>query len=114
MAKQGKRYTDAAKQVDRNMLYDPRQALELVKNLAKAKFDETVEIALKLGVDPRHADQQVRGAIVLRWDVNAFCLVLQRVEKPRRECRADLSVLTYGRQNPGRLVRLRCSRETAI
>ena len=65
MAKQGKRYTDAAKQIDRNTLYDPTQALELVKNLAKAKFDETVEIALKLGVDPRHADQQVRGAIVL-------------------------------------------------
>jgi large subunit ribosomal protein L1 len=65
MTKQGKRYTDASKQVDRNALYEPSQALELVKNLAKAKFDETVEIALKLGVDPRHADQQVRGAVVL-------------------------------------------------
>ena len=65
MTKQGKRYTEAAKQVDRNVLYDPGQALELVRNLAKAKFDETIEIALKLGVDPRHADQQVRGAVVL-------------------------------------------------
>ncbi|MCR4443515.1 MAG: 50S ribosomal protein L1 [Peptococcaceae bacterium] len=61
----GKRYADSLKQVDRNHLYEPRQALELVKKLAKAKFDETVEIAFKLGVDPRHADQQVRGAVVL-------------------------------------------------
>lgn len=65
MAKQGKRYLDAAKQIDRNALYDPKQGLQLVKQLAKAKFDETVEVAFKLGVDPRHADQQVRGAVVL-------------------------------------------------
>ncbi len=65
MTTHGKRYNEAIKQVDRNTLYDPNQALELVKNTSKAKFDETIEIALRLGVDPRHADQQVRGAIVL-------------------------------------------------
>lgn len=65
MAKNGKRYEDAVKQIDKNELYGPKQGLELVKNLAKAKFDETIEVAFRLNVDPRHADQQVRGAIVL-------------------------------------------------
>ncbi len=65
MTKQGKRYLDAVKEYDQSVLYEPQQALELVKKLAKAKFDETVEIAFRLGVDPRHADQQVRGAVVL-------------------------------------------------
>jgi large subunit ribosomal protein L1 len=65
MAKRGKRYLETAKQIDRNTLYEPGQALQLVRSLAKAKFDETVDLALKLGVDPRHADQQVRGAVVL-------------------------------------------------
>ena len=61
----GKKYTDSAKQIDRAMLYDPADALGLVVKSATAKFDETVEIHVKLGVDSRHADQQVRGAIVL-------------------------------------------------
>lgn len=65
MAKHGKRYLEALKKIDANTLYEPAKALELVKDLAKAKFDETVEVAFKLGVDPRHADQQVRGAVVL-------------------------------------------------
>lgn len=65
MPKHGKRYQEAFKQVDRSIAYEPFDAMELVKNLAKAKFDETVEVAIKLGVDPRHADQQVRGAMVL-------------------------------------------------
>lgn len=65
MAKNGKRYEDAVKQINRNELYESKQGLELVKNLAKAKFDETIEIAFRLNVDPRHADQQVRGAVVL-------------------------------------------------
>ena len=63
--KKGKRYQDSAKLVEQANLYDPTEALELVTKTAKAKFDETVEIHLKLGVDGRHADQQVRGAIVL-------------------------------------------------
>ncbi|TYO92711.1 50S ribosomal protein L1 [Desulfallas thermosapovorans] len=65
MAKRGKRYQDAAKQVDRTKLYDPQEAIELLKSVAKARFDETVEAAVRLNVDPRHADQQVRGAMVL-------------------------------------------------
>ena len=63
--KQGKKYQDSAKLIDRNKLYDPEEAVELVKQTAKAKFDETVELSVRLGVDPRHADQQVRGAVVL-------------------------------------------------
>ncbi|GAW28916.1 MULTISPECIES: 50S ribosomal protein L1 [unclassified Carboxydocella] len=65
MAKHGKKYLEAAKQVDKTKLYDPQEALELVQKLASARFDESVEVAVKLGVDPRHADQQVRGAVVL-------------------------------------------------
>jgi large subunit ribosomal protein L1 len=65
MAKQGKRYTEIAKLVDRNKQYDAAEAVSLLKQTAKAKFDETVELHIKLGVDGRHADQQVRGAIVL-------------------------------------------------
>jgi len=65
MPKLGKKLQDALKQVDRSVLYEPAEALELVKKVAPAKFDETVEVAFRLGVDPRHADQQIRGAVVL-------------------------------------------------
>ena len=61
----GKKYKDSAKQIDRSVQYDPADALGLVCKTASAKFDETVEIRIRLGVDSRHADQQVRGAIVL-------------------------------------------------
>lgn len=64
MANKGKRYEDAVKQI-KNELYEPQAALELVKSLAKAKFDETIDVAFRLNLDPRHADQQVRGAVVL-------------------------------------------------
>jgi large subunit ribosomal protein L1 len=63
--KHGKKYTDSAKLVEKTKLYDVNDALGLVVETAKAKFDETVEIHVKLGVDSRHADQQVRGAVVL-------------------------------------------------
>ena len=63
--KHGKHYVDAAKQVDSTKLYDVTEALELACKLATAKFDETVELHVRLGVDGRHADQQVRGAVVL-------------------------------------------------
>jgi len=65
MAKRGKRYQDVAKLVDTEKLYSPSEAIALAKKCASAKFDETVEVAFKLGVDPRHADQQVRGTVVL-------------------------------------------------
>ena len=61
----GKKYKESAKQIDRGTPYDPKEGLELVCKTASAKFDETVELHVKLGVDSRHADQQVRGAIVL-------------------------------------------------
>ena len=61
----GKKYQDAIKKIDKNNLYDTNEALSLVVETATAKFDETVELHVKLGVDSRHADQQVRGAIVL-------------------------------------------------
>lgn len=61
----GKKYNEASKLIDRAKLHDPAEALDLVKQAAAAKFDETVEISVRLGVDPRHADQQVRGAVVL-------------------------------------------------
>ena len=61
----GKNYKESAKLVDKTNLYDPADAFDLVIKASKAKFDETVELHIKLGVDSRHADQQVRGAIVL-------------------------------------------------
>lgn len=65
MTKVGKKYQDAVKAYDRDALYEPAEALATVKKIAKAKFDETVEVAFKLGIDTRHADQQIRGALVL-------------------------------------------------
>ena len=63
--KKGKKYIESAKLIDKSKLYDTNEALTLVTQTSKAKFDETVEFHIKLGVDSRHADQQVRGAIVL-------------------------------------------------
>lgn len=65
MAKKGKNYLDSSKLIDRENLYDSAEAVELVQKTAKAKFDETIELHIRLGVDSRHADQQVRGAVVL-------------------------------------------------
>ena len=65
MAKVGKKYSDSAKLIDKSKMYDPAEALALVCQTSKAKFDETIEIHIRLGVDSRHADQQVRGAVVL-------------------------------------------------
>ena len=63
--KRGKKYVEAAKTVDRATLYDPEEAIALVKNTAVAKFDETIEAHIRTGCDGRHADQQIRGAVVL-------------------------------------------------
>ena len=65
MAKYGKKYSDSAKLIEKNKTYEPAEALALVCQTSKAKFDETIELHLRLGVDSRHADQQVRGAVVL-------------------------------------------------
>lgn len=63
--KHGKKYAESAKLIERNKLYDPEEAVKLALQTAKTKFDETLEISVRLGVDPRQADQQVRGAVVL-------------------------------------------------
>lgn len=65
MAKKGKKYVEAAKLIDREASYEPLEAIELVKKTATAKFDESVEVAVRLGVDPRKQDQAVRGVVVL-------------------------------------------------
>lgn len=63
--KRGKTYKEANRKIDRGRLYETEEALQLLKDVASAKFDETVEVHIKLGVDPRHADQQVRGTVSL-------------------------------------------------
>lgn len=65
MSSHGKRYREARQQIDREQYYTPEEALELVKSNSRAAFDETVELAVRLGVNPKHADQQVRGSVVL-------------------------------------------------
>lgn len=76
MPKHGKKFSDAAKQINRSVLYEPAEAFELIKKVAPAKFDETIEVAVRLGVDPRHADQQVRGAVVLPYGTGKTRTVL--------------------------------------
>lgn len=65
MPTQGKRYENASKQIDRSQLYAPDEALKLAQKLATAKFDETIELHFRLGIDPRHADQQLRSTVIL-------------------------------------------------
>jgi large subunit ribosomal protein L1 len=65
MPKRGKKYLEALKKVDRNRLYSPQEAIQLVKETAYANFDASVDLHIRLGVDPRHADQQVRGVVLL-------------------------------------------------
>ena len=83
MPKRGKKYTAAAALIERETLYEPADALDLVVKAAPAKFDETVEVHLKLGVDGRHADQQVRGAIVLPHGTGKTSKVLVFAKGPK-------------------------------
>ena len=83
--KTGKKYSDSIKLIDRTRLYDPEEAVTLVKQTAKAKFDETVEISVRLGVDPRHADQQVRGTVVLPNGTGKTKTVLVNAKGPKAE-----------------------------
>ncbi|MGN0499696.1 MAG: 50S ribosomal protein L1 [Ruminococcus sp.] len=91
--KHGKKYVDAAKLVDKSKLYEPGEALETVIKTSTAKFDETVELHVKLGVDSRHADQQVRGAVVLPngtgKDVRVLAICKGANEDLAREAGAD-------------------------
>ena len=81
--KRGKKYTEAAKLVDRATQYDVAEAISLVKKTAVAKFDETVEAHIRLGVDGRHADQQVRGAVVLPHGTGKTAKVLVFARGPK-------------------------------
>jgi large subunit ribosomal protein L1 len=91
--KHGKNYLESAKLVDRSKLYDPIEALDLVQQIARAKFDETIELSVRLGVDPRHADQQVRGAVVLPHgtgkDVKVLVIAKGEKAKEAEEAGAD-------------------------
>ena len=81
----GKKYQESAKKIDRNTLYDTADAMKLVVETATAKFDETVELHVKLGVDSRHADQQVRGAIVLPHGTGKTTRVLVFAKGPKAD-----------------------------
>ncbi len=83
MPKRGKAYVESAKEFDKSQLYDPKEALELALKTSKAKFDETIEVHVKLGVDGRHADQQVRGAIVLPHGTGRVTRVLVFAKGPK-------------------------------
>lgn len=85
MPKRGKRYLEAAKLIDRSKAYDVKEAIELVKKTNVAKFDATVEVAFRLGVDPKKADQQIRGAVVLPHGTGKVrrVLVLAKGEKAK-------------------------------
>ena len=83
--KHGKKYVDSLKAFDRNVNYDGKEALELVAKNAKAKFDETVELHVKLGVDSKHADQQVRGTVVLPNGTGKTQKVLVFAKGPKAE-----------------------------
>ena len=81
----GKKYKDSAALIDKTKLYDPQEAMELATKIAKAKFDETVELHARLGVDSRHADQQVRGAIVLPHGTGKTAKVLVFAKGPKAD-----------------------------
>ena len=83
--KKGKRYTELAKVVDRSVAYDPSEAVKLIEQTGKAKFDETVELHVRLGVDSRHADQQVRGAVVLPHGTGRTKKVLVFAKGPKAD-----------------------------
>ena len=109
--KHGKKYTDSAKLLETGKQYDLSEAVELVKQTAKAKFDETIELSVRLGVDPRHADQQVRGAVVLPHGTGKKSARFGILQSGQRSgstgCRRRFHRRRRDdRQNPGRLAGL--------
>jgi large subunit ribosomal protein L1 len=95
MPKRGRKYKEAAAKIDRERAYSPQEAIELVKEVSFANFDEPVELHLKLGVDPRHADQQVRGVVVLPHGLGKTVRILVFAEgddeRLAKEAGADLA-----------------------
>ena len=94
MSTQGKRYVEAGKKVDRNKRYDLETGIQILKETAKAKFDESVDLAVRLGVNPKHSDQMVRGTVVLPNGVGKSVCILVfakgEKEKEAREAGADI------------------------
>ena len=95
----GKNYKESAKLIDKQTLYDPTEAFDLVVKASKAKFDETVELHVKLGVDSRHADQQVRGAIVLPHGTGKSRKVLVFCKEERQQEALDAGADYVGAQD---------------
>src|SRR5512143_3618156 len=103
---QGKKFTAAAAKVDTAKLYDVPQAVALVKSAAFAKFNETVEIAMRLGVDPKHADQMVRGTVVLPHGLGKSTRVAvvasgRGSRRPRTRAPTSSAETTSSRRSPG-------------
>ena len=105
--KKGKRYVESAKLIDRSKQYETGEAIELALQTAKAKFDETLELHVRLGVDPRHADQQVRGVVVLPNGTGKTVRVSchsqgqkKRTKRPRRERTSSARRKSYRRFRP--------------
>ena len=111
MPKHGKKFRDAQARVPEDSAFQPTEAVGLVKELSFAKFDETVEVAVRLGVDPRHADQIVRGAVVLPHGTGktARVLVIAQGDKAREaeEAGADFVGTEYVPEDQGRVAGLR-------
>ena len=99
--KHGKKYVDSAKLVDRNNLYEVGEALDLAVKTGKAKFDETVEVHVKLGVDSRHADQQVRGAVVLPHGTGKTVRVLVFAKADKAQAATDAGAEFVGAEELG-------------
>ena len=97
--KHGKKYVDSAKLFDRANLYDVNEALDIAVKTGKAKFDETVEVHVKLGVDSRHADQQVRGAIVLPHGTGKSVRVLVFAKADKAQAAADAGAEYVGAED---------------
>lgn len=97
--KHGKKYVDSAKLVDRSNLYDINQAMDLAVQTGKAKFDETVEVHVKLGVDSRHADQQVRGAVVLPHGTGKKVRVLVFAKADKQQAAIDAGAEFVGAED---------------
>ncbi len=81
----GKNYLESIKLIDRNNFYNPKEAFEVLSKISKAKFNETVELHVKLGVDPRHADQQVRGTVLLPNGTGKDVKILVLLREIRRK-----------------------------
>ena len=95
----GKKYQDSAKQIDKATLYDTAEAMDLIVKTAPAKFDETVELHVKLGVDSRHADQQVRGAIVLPHGTGKVPRVLVFAKGDKADAAKAVEILKANGEN---------------